>query len=177
MSLFPRLLLPVVLAGLALPALSLAALARVDKVSAVVVTFDMSAVTNKAAALRFTHIADDLKNAISALIVDRLADEGARIGIDISEVELSHSFTEATGAADRRREGIVVGVLGAVAGAVIGNSIERFGTREEAVEILLQLPSGERRALVQAKGNETFVPGEAVILVSTGGKTRVMKAR
>ncbi|MEX8495810.1 glycine zipper 2TM domain-containing protein [Sphaerotilus sp.] len=75
-----------------------------------------------------------------------------------------------------RREGMVVGVLGAVAGAVIGNSIERFGTREEAVEILLQLPSGERRALVQAKGNETFVPGEAVILVSTGGKTRVMKA-
>jgi len=75
-----------------------------------------------------------------------------------------------------RREGMVVGVLGAVAGAVIGNTIERFGTREEAVEILLQLPSGERRALVQAKGNETFVPGEAVILVATGGKTRVMKA-
>jgi outer membrane lipoprotein SlyB len=75
-----------------------------------------------------------------------------------------------------RREGMVVGVLGAVAGAVIGNSIERFGTREESVEILLQLPSGERRALVQAKGNESFAPGEAVILVSTGGKTRVMKA-
>jgi outer membrane lipoprotein SlyB len=75
-----------------------------------------------------------------------------------------------------RREGMVVGVLGAVAGAVIGNTIERFGTREEAVEILLQLPSGERRALVQAKGNENFAPGEAVILVSTGGKTRVMKA-
>jgi outer membrane lipoprotein SlyB len=75
-----------------------------------------------------------------------------------------------------RREGMVVGVLGAVAGAVIGNTIERFGTREEAVEILLQLPSGERRALVQAKGNESFSAGEAVILVSTGGKTRVMKA-
>jgi outer membrane lipoprotein SlyB len=75
-----------------------------------------------------------------------------------------------------RRESMVVGVLGAVAGAVIGNSIERFGTREESVEILLQLPSGERRALVQAKGNESFTPGEAVILVSTGGKTRVMKA-
>lgn len=36
-----------------------------------------------------------------------IADESARIGIDISEVELSHSFPEATGAADRRREGIV----------------------------------------------------------------------
>lgn len=75
-----------------------------------------------------------------------------------------------------RREAAAIGVIGAVAGAVIGNTIERFGTREEAVEILLQLPTGERRALVQAKGNETFAPGEAVILVSTGGKTRVMKA-
>jgi outer membrane lipoprotein SlyB len=34
--------------------------------------------------------------------------------------------------------------------------------------------NGERRALVQAQGNETFKPGDAVILVTTGGKTRVM---
>ena len=75
-----------------------------------------------------------------------------------------------------RREGIVVGVLGAVAGAVVGNAVERSGTREEAVEILLQLRNGERRAIVQAKGNETLNPGDAVILVTTGGKTRVTRA-
>lgn len=75
-----------------------------------------------------------------------------------------------------RREGAVVGVLGAVAGAVVGNAVERMGTREEAVEVLVQLKNGERRAIVQAKGNETLVPGEAVILVSTGGKTRVTRA-
>ena len=74
------------------------------------------------------------------------------------------------------REGAVVGVLGAVAGAVIGNAVERFGTREEAVEVLVQLKNGERRAIVQAKGNETLVPGDPVILVSTGGKTRVTRA-
>ena len=74
------------------------------------------------------------------------------------------------------REGAVVGVLGAVAGAVIGNAVERYGTREEAVEVLVQLKNGERRAIVQAKGNETLVPGDAVILVSTGGKTRVTRA-
>jgi len=74
------------------------------------------------------------------------------------------------------RTGAVVGVLGAVAGAVVGNAIERASTREESVEILLQLRNGERRAIVQAKGNETLEPGEAVILVTTGGKTRVMKA-
>ena len=66
--------------------------------------------------------------------------------------------------------------VGGVSGAVIGNTVERFGTREEAVEILLQLPSGERRALVQAKAQESFAPGEAVVLVTTGGRTRVMKA-
>jgi len=83
------------------------AFAKVDKVSTVDVTFDLPAVTNKAAALRFTHISDDLKNAISALIVDRLAEDGSKIGIDISEVELSNSFTEAVGAADTKLEGIV----------------------------------------------------------------------
>ena len=75
-----------------------------------------------------------------------------------------------------RREAAVVGVLGAVAGAVVGNAVERMGTREDAVEILVQLRNGERRAIVQAKGNETLAPGDAVILVSTGGKTRVSRA-
>ncbi len=74
------------------------------------------------------------------------------------------------------REQVVVGVLGAVAGAVVGNAMERYGTRENAVEILVQLRNGERRAIVQAKGNETLQPGDAVILVSTGGKTRVSRA-
>ena len=67
-------------------------------------------------------------------------------------------------------------VLGAVAGAVAGNAIERSATREDAVEILLQMRNGERRAIVQARGAETLVPGDAVILVMTGGKARVTRA-
>ncbi|HEY1391906.1 MAG TPA: glycine zipper 2TM domain-containing protein [Methylibium sp.] len=74
------------------------------------------------------------------------------------------------------RESIAVGVLGAVAGAVVGNAVERGVTRENANEILVQLTSGERRSVVQAQGNEQFAPGDAVILVTTGGHTRVMKA-
>lgn len=74
------------------------------------------------------------------------------------------------------REGFAVGVLGAVAGAVLGNAIERSATQEDAVEVLVQLKNGERRAIVQAKGNETLLPGDAVILVSTGGKVRVTRA-
>jgi outer membrane lipoprotein SlyB len=74
------------------------------------------------------------------------------------------------------REAVAIGIIGAVAGGVIGNTVERTATREDAVEILVQLKNGERRAIVQAKGNETLSPGEPVILVTTAGKTRVTKA-
>lgn len=75
-----------------------------------------------------------------------------------------------------QREGAIVGVLAAVAGAVAGNAIERMGTREEALEILVQLRNGTRKAIVQAKGSEQLLPGDAVILVTTSGKVRVTKA-
>lgn len=74
------------------------------------------------------------------------------------------------------RESVAIGVVGAVAGAVIGNAVERAATKEDAVEVLVQLRNGERRAIVQAKGNETLLAGEPVILVTTGGKTRVTRA-
>ncbi len=75
-----------------------------------------------------------------------------------------------------RREGMVAGVLGAVVGAVAGNAVERMSTREDAVEILVQLRNGERRAIVQAKAGETLSAGDSVILVTTGGKVRVTRA-
>jgi outer membrane lipoprotein SlyB len=74
------------------------------------------------------------------------------------------------------REQAALGIVGAVAGAVIGHAVERGATREKAVELLLQMRSGERRAIVQAAAGEAFQPGDAVILVSSGGKTRVTKA-
>lgn len=75
-----------------------------------------------------------------------------------------------------QREAQVLGVLAGVAGAAAGNAIERFSTREDAVEILVQLKGGDRRAIVQAKGAEILTPGDAVIIVTTGGKVRVTKA-
>ena len=74
------------------------------------------------------------------------------------------------------KEQAVIGVIGAVAGAVVGNAIERGVTREDAVEILLQMRNGERRAIVQAKAGENFNPGDPVVLVTTGNKTRVTRA-
>ena len=74
------------------------------------------------------------------------------------------------------RESMVVGVLGAVVGGVVGNAVERNSTREEAVEILVQLRNGDRRSVVQARASETFAPGDPVILVTTGGRVRVARA-
>ena len=74
------------------------------------------------------------------------------------------------------RESMAIGIIGAVIGGVIGNAAERAGTREEAVEILVQLRNGDRRSVVQAKAAETFAAGDSVILVSTGGRVRVTKA-
>ena len=74
------------------------------------------------------------------------------------------------------RESVAVGVLGAVLGGVLGNAAERTATRENALEIVVQLRNGERQAIVQTMGSENLAPGDAVMLVTTDGKTRVTRA-
>ena len=74
------------------------------------------------------------------------------------------------------RESVAVGIIGAVIGGVVGNAVERNSTREEALEILVQLRNGDRRSVVQARAAESFAPGDPVILVTTGGRVRVTKA-
>lgn len=74
------------------------------------------------------------------------------------------------------RDSIVGTVVGAVVGGVIGNAVERGATRENAIEIVVQLRNGERRAIVQGAGGEAFGPGDAVVLVTTGGRTRISRA-
>ena len=82
-----------------------------------------------------------------------------------------------SGGSGVQREQQVLGVLGAVAGAAVGNAIERMTTREEAVEIIVQLKNGDRRAIVQAKASEILVAGDAVTIVTTGSKVRVTKSK
>jgi outer membrane lipoprotein SlyB len=75
-----------------------------------------------------------------------------------------------------RHDSMAGSIIGAVVGGVVGNLAERSSTREEALEILVQLKNGDRRSVVQAKASETFAPGDPVILVTTGGHVRIMKA-
>jgi outer membrane lipoprotein SlyB len=74
------------------------------------------------------------------------------------------------------RGSTIVGLVGAVAGGLIGNAVERNATRENAVEIMLQMKNGDRRLITQGLGQEAFAAGEPVIVVTTGGRARVMKA-
>lgn len=99
-----RFLLGTALAGLLFAA---PAFAEAPKVSTVEVHMNMEAITNPAAGLRYTHITDDLTNAITALLADRIDKDGEKVKIHLNEATLSNSYTEATGAADTRMEGSV----------------------------------------------------------------------
>jgi outer membrane lipoprotein SlyB len=81
-----------------------------------------------------------------------------------------------SGGSSIQREKIGLGILAGVAGALAGNAIERMATKEEAFEIIVQLRNGERRAIVQAKGNETLLAGDSVIIVTSGYKVRVTRS-
>lgn len=121
-------------------------------------------------AQRLSQVADGVVLNVRPVVV-----EGSQSGIGGGSGAVIGGIAGA-GSTSNSRGSAMAGVAGAVVGAVVGHAVERFGTRESAVEILLQLSSGERRAIVQAEGNEAFKPGDAVILVTTGGKTRVMLA-
>jgi outer membrane lipoprotein SlyB len=74
------------------------------------------------------------------------------------------------------RTSAIVGIAGAILGGVVGNTVERSATKEDALEILVQLHNGERRSIVQGKGSEVLAVGDPVILTTAGGKVRVTKA-
>ena len=78
-----------------------------DKIKEIKVEMDLTAIVNPAAALRLGTLATDLQGAIAARLVDRIGEEGRVVSVDISEAELSNSFTEAAGLADTMLVGVV----------------------------------------------------------------------
>jgi outer membrane lipoprotein SlyB len=122
------------------------------------------------------HEAQRLSTVVDAVVLNSrpVVVEGQQSGIGAAAGGVAGGV--AGSSVGGQREAVVVGILGAVVGGVIGNAVERSTTREDAVEILVQLKNGDRRSVVQAKAAETFNPGDAVILVTTGGRVRVTKA-
>lgn len=85
-----------------------AAFAGADtKVRDIDVQVDLTAIQNPAAATYWTNVAQDLENAIVARVTDRTADDGVKISIDISEVELANAYENVTNIADTKMVGQV----------------------------------------------------------------------
>ncbi len=121
-------------------------------------------------AQRLSRVEDGVVLTVRAVTVD-----GSQSGIGAAVGGVTGAVAGATRGGSNA-ESNVIGLLVGVAGAVAGNAIERMATREQATELLIQLKGGERRAVVQAKGGEVLLPGDAVILITTGGKVRVARA-
>jgi outer membrane lipoprotein SlyB len=119
---------------------------------------------------RMAQVEDGVVLSIRTVVVD-----GSQSGVGASVGGVVGAIGGYAGSGVNR-EAQVLGVLAGVAGAAAGNMIERFATKEEAFEILVQLKGGERRAIVQAKGTERLEAGDPVIIVTTGGKVRVTRA-
>jgi outer membrane lipoprotein SlyB len=121
-------------------------------------------------AQRLSQVQDGVVLSVRNVVVD-----GSQSGIGAAVGGVTGAVAGATRGGSSA-ESNVIGLLVGVAGAAAGNAIERMATREEAVEVLVQIKGGERRAVVQAKGEQTLAVGDAVILVTTGGKVRITKA-
>ncbi|MFN4172593.1 MAG: hypothetical protein ACK4GW_12655 [Pseudorhodobacter sp.] len=76
-------------------------------VSEIAVAADLTAVTNPAAAAYWANLATDLEAAIASRVAEQIAEDGTRITVDISEIELSSGFESALGLADTRLVGQV----------------------------------------------------------------------
>jgi outer membrane lipoprotein SlyB len=127
-------------------------------------------VVQRGDAQRMAQVQDGVLLSIRTVTVD-----GSQSGIGAAVGGVTGAVAGATRGGSNA-ESNVIGLLVGVAGAVAGNAVERMATREEANELLIQIKGGERRAIIQAKGSEVLVPGDAVIIVTTGGKVRVTKA-
>lgn len=119
---------------------------------------------------RLSQVQDGVVLSTRAVVVD-----GSQSGVGAAVGGVTGAVVGVTRGGSNA-ESNAIGLLVGVVGAVAGNAIERMGTREDATELLIQLKGGERRAVVQAKGSELLVPGDRVILITTGGKVRVAKA-
>ena len=70
----------------------------------------------------------------------------------------------------------IASMVGAVVGGVAGNAIERDSTKQNGVEIIVQMRDGQRRAVIQGVTADAWAPGDPVIVIVTGGNARVARA-
>jgi hypothetical protein len=79
---------------------STTAFAEVTTINSIRVTADITAIENPQAAEYWGSLTTDLEAAILARLVDRIAEDGAQIKIDLNEIALSNTFQNAFGLED-----------------------------------------------------------------------------
>jgi len=98
----------ILIALAATAALSCAAAAEdLPMVKEIDVTVDIGSVNNAKAADYWKSLEPDLEAAILSRLQDRVADDGSKVTVDISEVELASGFAEAAGLEQSMLKGMV----------------------------------------------------------------------
>lgn len=77
------------------------------RIKDVEVTADLTSMQNTQAAARWSNLSEDLQRAIVTQLVDKTAEDGAKLSVDIDELELANSLEAAAGAADSHLVGDV----------------------------------------------------------------------
>ncbi len=100
------------------------------------VEVDLAAIENIQAAQVWTEIGGDLETAIAERIVNQLDDSGARVLIDIDEVQLANSFQQAIGAS----EAVLVGDVNIKVPGIANN--ENYTLSVQAEQAKAYFPDG-----------------------------------
>lgn len=100
--------------------------------------------------------------------------EGTRSGVgSVSGAALGGISASSLG--DGRRSRAAAGIIGGLAGGLLGAAVEEGVTRQTGQEILVGLDSGQRIAVVQSASPAAFTPGDRVaVYTAPDGTTRVV---
>ncbi len=115
------------------------------------VSIDLTAIQNAQAATYWTTISDDLETAIVARLTDRIAEDGATITVDLSEVELASAFQEVMNIADSKLVGSVR--VASETDKTLSSSYELMITMDQAIVLL---PEGADLASLSMDSREYY---------------------
>ena len=121
-------------------------------------------------------------------VVDRSSAQKAQYVIfgvikDITKVTIEgdRSLGSAAGAtiggdmgADNNKAPVAAGIVGALIGSKVGAEIGSSMTKMEGLEILIETDAGKYISIIQEESDIKFQPGQAVQIVKSGGKSRVL---
>ncbi len=105
--------------------------------------------------------------AIDVATIEGRRSEVGRIGGGLVGYEAGRGVGQGVGRG-------IAGAVGAVAGAVAGEAVEERATRQNALQISVELDGGRTLAIIQP-GDQQFAVGERVKVYTRAGQARVGK--